>query len=143
MNEMIVTGRLPALSDEDLEVMNDVIAEVKKLPPIDISVEQFFHAGIYVRTCFIPAGCVIVGALIKIPTVVQVSGHCKVSIGSKTAVIDGVVTLKADAGRRQAFLALEPTYVTMSFATKAKTFAEAEKEFTDEYELLTTTKGVN
>lgn len=143
MNEMIVTGQLPTLSKEDMEVMDDVIAEVKKLPPVDISVEQFFHAGMYVRTCFIPAGCVIVGALIKIPTVVHVSGHCKVSVGSKTAEINGFMALKADAGRRQAFLAIEDTCVTMSFATQAKSFSEAEKEFTDEYELLTTTKGVN
>lgn len=140
MNEMIVTGELPACSKHDLALMDKVIDEVKKLPPIDIAINQLFHAGLYVRTCFVPEGSVIVGALIKVPTVVTISGHCKATVGSKTVEVDGYVVLKADAGRRQAFVALEDTYITMSFSTKAKTFAEAEREFTDEYKLLTTYK---
>ena len=140
--DLIQTGHLPPCSKDDLSLMNEVIERVKQLPKVEIKIEHFIHAGMYVRTCFIPAGCVIVGALIKVPTVVEVCGKCMVTVGSMTKLIDGYVVLKADAGRRQAFLALEDTYVTMTFTTKVKTVSEAEKEFTDEYELLTTNKGL-
>lgn len=139
-DELIVSGQLPACSMADLAMMDRVIDEVANLPPVDIAVDHFLHAGMYVRTCMIPKNCVIVGALIKIPTVVTVSGHCKVTVGSKTAVVNGYAVLRADAGRRQAFLAYEDTFVTMAFASKAKTVKDAEKEFTDEWALLTTNK---
>lgn len=140
--ELIQTGHLPPCSKDDLKVMDEVIERVKQLPEIEIKIDHFIHAGLYVRTCFIPAGCVIVGALIKVPTVVEVSGKCKVTVGAMTKLIDGYVVLKAEAGRRQAFLAIEDTYVTMTFPTHAKTVKDAEKEMTDEYELLTTNNGV-
>lgn len=140
--ELILTGHLPPCSKDDLKVMDEVIERVKQLPEIEIKIDHFIHAGLYVRTCFIPAGCVIVGALIKVPTVVEVSGKCKVTVGAMTKLIEGYVVLKAEAGRRQAFLAIEDTYVTMTFSTKAKTVKDAEKEMTDEYELLTTNNGV-
>lgn len=141
-SNIIPVDNLPPCSKDDLAVMDKVIEEVKKCPEVDILVEHFIHAGIYSRTCLIPAGCVIVGALIKIPTVVQVCGRCKVTVGSKAKFIDGFAVLRASAGRRQAFYAEEDTYVTMSFATKTTDVKEAEKEFTDEFELLTTNEGL-
>lgn len=138
MNELITRDELPPCSPEDVKAMDDLMDEVKKLPQVMIAVDHFIHAGMYVRTCFIPAGYVIVGALIKVPTVLIVNGHCKVTVGSRVKMIDGYVVLKAGGGRRQAFLAIDDTYVTMQYATKAETVEQAEREFTDEYDLLQT-----
>lgn len=138
VGDLIVGQDLPPAAPEDLSVVENIASMLLGAPAVEIPVEQFLHAGIYVRTCMVPKGAAIVGALIKIPTVVFVSGQCEVTVGQKMRPVNGFAVLRAAAGRRQVFLAQEDTIITMAFASSAKTCADAEKEFTDEWELLTT-----
>ena len=107
---------------------------------VDIPLEHFIHEGVYYRTCFVPKGVAIIGALVKIPTTVIVSGDCYVTLGNTVGRLEGYHVIKAEAGRRQAFRAITDTYITMCFRTDSKDVKEAEKEFTDEWILLTTNR---
>ena len=138
MSDLSLSSPLPPSTPSDLQALNRVTSYLLRQKPVDLPVEHFLHAGAYVRTCLVPKGAAIVGALIKVPTVVIVSGHCQVTAGPSIKAIDGYAVLRAEAGRRQCFVALEDTFITMAFASQAKTVAEAEKEFTDEWDLLTT-----
>lgn len=141
MNNLIKDVKvLPSLNNVEQEVMQEVVLMALSLKQEDIPLEHFLWSGTYVRTCYIKKGEIIVGAFLKIPTVVIVSGNCKVVVGSKCETIVGYQVLKGSPGRRQAFRALEDTVITMFFATKAKTLLEAEQEMTDEWELLTTNR---
>lgn len=107
---------------------------------VDIPIEHFIHEGVYYRTCKVPKGVAIIGAFIKIPTTVIVSGDCYVTLGNTVGRLEGYNVIKAEAGRRQAFRAVEDTYITMCFKTESTDVKEAEKEFTDEWMLLTTNR---
>lgn len=107
---------------------------------VDIPIEHFIHEGVYYRTCKVPKDTAIIGAFIKIPTTVIVSGDCYVTLGNTIGRLEGYNVIKAEAGRRQAFRAVEDTYITMCFKTESTDVKEAEKEFTDEWMLLTTNR---
>jgi hypothetical protein len=107
------------------------------MPQGRLDTDHLFHAGTYLRTILIPANAtekgLISGALIKIATVVIIHGDVIVSLGDdEPRRITGYAILSASAGRKQAFLAIEPTYITMLFATEANDVEDAEREFTDE-----------
>lgn len=105
-----------------------------------IRVRHVLHAGVYSRTILVPAGIRIVGALIKIPTQVIVAGAADVWLGEWRR-ISGYCVLPASAGRKQIFEAIADTYITMVFASDARSVEEAEDEFTDEAYNLTTRHG--
>lgn len=107
---------------------------------VEIPIEHFIHEGVYYRTCKVPKDTAIIGAFIKIPTTVIVSGDCYVTLGNTVGRLEGYNVVQAEAGRRQAFRAIEDTYITMCFRTDSKDVKEAEKEFTDEWMLLTTNR---
>lgn len=135
---LVQASELPPCSVEDQKAVEGIVSVLLQSKEVQVPVGHFIHAGCYARTCLVQKGSAIVGALITIPTVVIVSGRCEVTAGPAVRLVDGFAVLKAAAGRRQAFFAHEDTFITMVFATQAKTVAEAEKEFTDEWELLTT-----
>lgn len=101
-----------------------------------LNTNHFLHAGCYVRTCLIKQGGMIGSALIKVPTVVIISGCIVASNGEDRTVYSGYKILKGSAFRRAVWCALEDTYITMFFATNAKNVTDATKEFTDEWESL-------
>lgn len=105
-------------------------------PQIDLKMEHRFHAGMYARTCRIPAGFIITGALIKIATMLVIDGDCYIWLGGEGRHIQGRAIVNASAGRKQAFRAAADTWITMLFTTQAKTAPEAEREFTDEWRNL-------
>lgn len=108
-----------------------------ELPQIPIRTHHVLHAGMYARTVMIPAGVVLTGALIKIPTVLVIAGDCIVSRGDDEGLrITGTAVLPASAGRKQVFATYADTTVTMSFPTSAASVEEAEAEFTDEAGML-------
>ena len=124
---------------------NNILCEMAKYATehcdeVDIPIEQFIHEGVYYRTCKVPKDTAIIGAFIKIPTTVIVSGDCYVTLGNTIGRLEGYNVIKAEAGRRQAFRAVEDTYITMCFKTESTDVREAEKEFTDEWMLLTTNR---
>ena len=137
MNNVAITqNHIPAMSAMAVEKVRQLENIVLSVPQTIIPTDHLFHAGIYARTIMIPSGVVLTGALIEIATVLIVHGDCVVYIGEKAKELHGYNVLAASAGRKQAFVALADTYLTMLFATDAKTVEEAEDWFTDESDLL-------
>lgn len=146
MKNDLEVGIMPHMTT-DLKVgpmSPEAISNVKQLEDYLLEHQEQFHlrmthilhAGLYSRTVLIPAGIVITGALVKIATVLIVQGDCLVLIDGEETRITGCAIMQAEAGRKQAFVAINQTFVTMAFATEAKTIAEAEAEFTDEADRL-------
>lgn len=148
MNEItqLETG-FAAMSREDIAKIRGIREALKEElvanpdAEVEIPCEQHLHAGFYSRTIFIPKDTVAVGVTITKDTQLVISGHVLMNDGTHVVEIDGYRVLECKAGRAQIARTLEDTYMTMSFATDAKTVREAEDEFTDEPEqLLTRTK---
>lgn len=116
-------------------------ASLARMPQVHIPVDHCLHAGLYQRTVKVPAGIVITGALIKIATLLIVSGDCIVHVEGGPIELHGYHVLRAEAGRKQAFVALTDTYLTMVFPTFAATVGEAEREFTEEADKLQSRQG--
>lgn len=132
---------IPAMSDQAIDKVRKLQNEIMKRQMIKIGTYHVLHAGMYARTVMIPAGATITGALIKIATILIVSGHAKVFLDNETAEIEGYNVLAASAKRKQAFYAITDTWLTMIFTSEAKSAAEAEDEFTDEADLLMSRNG--
>ena len=145
MNAVITSApRLPAMAPEAIDRVRCLENATLGLPQEDIPTAHLLHAGMYARTIRIPAGVVLTGALIKLPTVLIVSGDCTVFIGEDEPMrLSGYHVLPASAGRKQAFLAHLDTDLTMLFPSRAQTVDEAEAEFTDENHLLLSRKQGN
>lgn len=106
---------------------------------VHLDIEQHLHAGVYSRTVFQPAGVVCAAVLIRIPTQLVVCGKARIYCDGGFIDVEGYRVLEGMAGRQIIVYTLEDTWGTMFFATRAKTFEEAEQEFAgDEYRLLST-----
>lgn len=127
---------LPAMSDSAIDMVRRLEAANLELPQVPIATSHLIHGGVYARTIRIPAGTLLTGALIKIPTALVFNGEATVFIGDDVLHVSGYMVIPASAGRKQVFLAHADTDLTMIFPTSAKTVAEAEAEFTDEAHLL-------
>lgn len=144
MNDLAIRApSLPAMS-------STAVAKVRALENMSLQREQvpitthhLIHAGMYHRTIMIPKEVVLTGALIKRATTLVMYGDAEVSRGDSHMRLTGYHVLPASAHRKQAFIAYEDTYLTMSFATSAWSVAEAEAEFTDEADLLFSRHGEN
>ena len=111
------------------------------LPQVAIGTDHVFHAGVYARTIKVPAGVMITGVLIKIPTLLIVQGDAIVHVEGGPRELHGYNVVPAGAGRKQAFVALTDTHLTMIFATDAVDVDTAERAFTDELDKLMTRRG--
>ena len=136
MRDVAIPVMVPAMNEAALALVRRVEDGLLGMPQPKIETHHVIHAGMYFRTVMIPAGLAITGALVKIPTVLTVSGDTVVWLGGERTRITGYAVLPAAAGRKQLFIALTDTYITMSFPTKAETVEEAEREFTEEFDRL-------
>ncbi len=128
---------IPAMSRAQIDKVYALEAANSKRLQVDMPTTHTIHGGIYSRTIMIPAGVLLTGALVEIATTLILSGDAVVYLGDTTAAIAGTNrVMAAAAGRKQAFLAQTDTYLTMAFATDAKTIEEAENQFTKEAGLL-------
>lgn len=127
---------IPATSNHILDVTRIVESMMKETPQFDLETTHSLFAGIYSRTVRLPAGVMITGALIKIPTVLTIVGDVTLTIGDHVEDVKGFRLFECSPGRKQIMYAKAESYVTMSFASNAKTVEEAEEQFTDEYENL-------
>lgn len=132
---------MAAMSQESIARVQALEAAIIDMPQTAIETHHVLHGGQYVRTIFIPATVTIVGALIRVPTTLMISGDCTVYLGDEPVRVTGYAVLAASAGRKTAFYAHAPTYLTMSFATSAETIEEAEDEFTADAERLLSRSG--
>lgn len=127
---------VPASTRAAVAKVQALEAHVARLPQLKLTTRHVIHAGMYARTITIPAGVVLTGALIKRATLLIVSGVVQVFTGEESVLIEGYHVIPASAGRKTAYYALEDTDLTMVFPTNARTVQEAEREFTDDVEML-------
>lgn len=133
-----VRPHIAPMSLDAIERVRRLESLASTLPQVSIGTEHVFHAGLYARTVVVPAGVMITGVLIKIPTLLIVSGDAIVHLEDGPLALRGYHVLTAAAGRKQAFVALTDTHLTMIFATGASDVDAAEREFTDELDRLMT-----
>ncbi len=141
MNEPVpftntTTIALPAMGSLEVEKVRQLETAALAMPQVDIPTDHVFHAGMYARTIRIPAGVMLTGARILIPTILIISGDALVYGENGPERFSGYHVALGQCGRKQAFYALQDTYLTMLFPTGAKTVDAAEQQFTDEYEKL-------
>lgn len=129
-------GRVPAMTPEAIDKVRQLEAIMRELPQVEIATNHVLHGGMYARTILIPAGVVLTGVFIRVPTLLVFDGHATVNAGDEATTLTGYHVLAASAHRRQAFLAHADTRLTMVFVSQVKSVAEAEDEFTDEAHLL-------
>lgn len=118
----------------------DAVLAVEKIilscPQGDLKGEHFLHAGLYSRTITIPKGNILTGAMIKIATVLIISGDLQFWTGHEWKRLKGYHVIPAEKNRKQLGYAQEETFATMLFASAAKNVKDAEKEFTEDYARL-------
>ncbi|HEX9449754.1 MAG TPA: hypothetical protein VF920_17330 [Dongiaceae bacterium] len=131
------------MSQAALGKVRELEARAVQLPQENIETWHMFHAGMYARTVKIPAGVMITGALIKIATILIVSGDAIIYVDGGAKELHGYTVFSASANRKQVFVALTDTYLTMLFPTKSKTVEAAEAAFTDETGLLMSRRDIS
>jgi hypothetical protein len=134
---------VPAMNPGQIEAVENLENALSKVPQVEVETSHVFHAGMYCRTVHMKKFVTFTGALIKIPTVVIISGDVSMYMGTGLVRLSGYNVLKGDAGRKQAFFCHEDTSITMLFATNATTVEEAEAEFTDEGDKLVSRRSAN
>lgn len=127
---------LPATSPALREALEEFERDLIGHEPIEVPTEHVIHAGMYVRTIAMPAGMVLFGCTVKLPTLVIVTGKAAVLVGEEWLQLDGYNVIPASAGRKQVFASYSAVIISMAFPTSAKTVEEAEREFTDDADRL-------
>lgn len=134
---------LPMMTDGLLDKLTRIQNEILEKPQIEVNTEHIIHGGMYVRTIRLAPEVVLVGALVKVSTVLIVDGKTAVFTGEGWIELDGYHVIPARAGRKQIFVTRAETSLTMIFRTDARTVEQAEEEFTDEAEALMSRKNEN
>lgn len=143
MFDLVTPPVIPAMSPQAIGKVQRLEAVLGSRPQATIPTLHVLHGGMYARTVFLPAGTLITGTLIKIPTLLFVVGHAIVYLGDDVELeLNGYNSVPASAGRKQAFLAISGTHLTMVFPSDAIDVAEAERQFTDEADLLLSRRDV-
>jgi hypothetical protein len=135
--------RIAPMSEQAIDTVRRLERLAREMPQVGIVTDHMLHAGLYSRTICIPAGVMITGALIKVATLLIVQGDVIVYADGGPMHLNGYNIVPADAGRKQAFLATTDVHMTAIFPTEARTVEAAEREFTDETELLGSHAGGN
>ena len=143
MTDLIPAGtttNLPAMGQNEVDGVRQLENAAMLLPQVHIPTDHAFHAGMYARTIKIPAGVALTGAQIKIPTILIISGDTLIYGENGATRYTGYHVALGKSGRKQAFYALQDTYLTMLFPTDATTVEAAERAFTDEHDKLLSRK---
>jgi len=134
------TNVIQPMAPEAIERVRMLESQLAELPQVEIDTHHSLHGGMYARTITIPAGVALTGALMRVATLLIISGDADIFIGSKVIRFTGYNVLQAAAGRKQAFYAHKDTQVTAIFPTSAKTVEEAEDQLTEEASQLLSRK---
>lgn len=133
---MAVGQRILPTSERSIELVRKLSELSSQITQEEIITSHILHGGMYSRSVKIKSGTVITGALIKISTLLIIEGDASIYTEGTTTEYYRYNILACSAYRKQAILALSDINLTMIFPSKAKTVEEAEKEFTDETDLL-------
>ena len=128
--------RLAPSSPEAIDKVRILAEGLATLPQTPFVTEHLVHGGMYTRTVRLPADTVCAAVLIKLPTVLILHGECEVWSNDARIWVRGYSVLPGSAGRKIAFVTRSEVAMSMIFPTAAKTVDEAQREFTDEHELL-------
>jgi len=132
-----VQSLIPAMTSDQHAIGLQAEDWIKaNLPLIHCCTQHTLHDGIYSRTVFIPAGAVVVGVVIKVPTTITMHGKMAFYVGDSVKHIEGYHVVTAEGGRKQIVYAFTDSYVTLAFKTNARTIEEAENQMTDEADRL-------
>lgn len=136
MHNLALNNCLPPTNDAGIQKVKRITELCLLQSQTDITTHHIIHGGMYSRTILLPKGTLLTGALIKIATILIISGDVLAYVGEDIIEYHGYNVLPGSAGRKQAFLAQEDTCMTMIFPTAVQTVQEAEQEFTDEAAML-------
>ncbi len=136
MSNIAACRKITPMSEFEINKIRFMENEILKAPQVKIATDHIIHAGVYARTIVVPAGVILTGSLMKIPTLLIINGDFLLFAGDKTIELKGYNIFTGSANRKQIGVAVTDTSVTMIFATKAKTIEEAENAFTNEAHLL-------
>jgi hypothetical protein len=120
------------MSDVAIGKVRQLEEVILSLPQVKIPTHHLIHAGMYSRTIMVPAGIVLTGSLMKIATILILSGDFVLFAGDEAIELHGYNVLAGSPNRKQAGVAKTDTWVTMIFPTNARTVEDCENEFTDE-----------
>lgn len=135
--EIVPIGRhIACMSDGSIAKARETQERILTVKQVEIPTEHVIHAGMYTRTIFMPPNTELVGAHIKIPTLFIIHGEAVVYTEEGPRRLAGYNVFTASANRKQVVYSIGEVYISMIFATQAKDVETAEKEFTDEFELL-------
>ena len=133
MNDIMCSSAIPPSTPSAIKLVTEIAELANNRVQVPIETKHTLHGGIYTRTICIPAGVMVTGVLIKVPTTMVISGKCRALVGdSDEIMVEGYAVIPASAGRKQIVIADEDTYVSAYFSTNAKNIKQAEEEFTDE-----------
>lgn len=135
-----MTNAIAAMNDTQIDIAYKAEEFIKEFEQVDIETNHIIHGGMYSRTILLRRGVTLSGALIKIPTLLILSGDIHIYIGDDVKHFIGYNIIPASKNRKQIMTANTDTYVTMVFATDSGTIDDVEKEFTDEWESLISSK---
>lgn len=134
--------RITTMGESAVETVRKFESLMAERPQEEIGTEHVIHGGMYARTVLVPAGVVITGTEIKLATMLILQGDALANTDDGAIELHGYNVIPASTGRKQAFVALTDTWLTMIFPTSAQTVEQAEDEFTDEAHLLFTRRGI-
>lgn len=140
MNLVSESSRLPSMSPAAIDRVRVFEAKALLLEQTELQTQHVLHGGMYARTIVLPTGTFITGALIKKATMLIIQGHVIIHIGDKSIELEGYNVVPASSNRKQAFMAIKTTWMTMLFPSEAKVVSVAEEEFTDEAHTLISRK---
>jgi hypothetical protein len=132
--------RIKPMSIQAIDKVRALEAVTKDMPQAEVVTWHVLHGGVYSRTIKIDAGVMLTGALVKVATTLTVSGDIVVFADNERIRLTGYHVLPASAGRKQAFIAIADTMLTMAFHTEATSIEQAEVEFTDDVDQLMSRK---
>jgi hypothetical protein len=126
------------LKQVSLEQARSIEGALRLLPQIEIETRHLIHGSMYARTIFIPAGTALTGVLTKTDNICVVYGDISVTTDVGVQRLTGFNVLPATKGYKRVGYAHADTFWTMLIQTDGATLEEAEKDLTDEVDLLQT-----
>ena len=137
MSDLTISkNHISTMSEADIDKVRQLEATLLTFPQVRIATHHLIHAGMYARTIMVPAGIALTGTLMKIATILIISGNHLIFSGDKAIELIGYNVIAGGPHRKQGGVSITDTWVTMLFPTNAKTVEEAEEQFTDEAHIL-------
>lgn len=142
MNELIAPPlELVAPDEWTIAAMRALDGLMAAQPQVEARVDHLLHAGMYARTCFLPADVLASGTVLRRATVLVIHGDVTIFTGADSARLTGFHVLPGLRGRKALFKTHAETQMTMVLPSAAQSVDEAELDITDEPHLLAKLPG--